>query len=252
VLYIAGENPVIAYPDRARSEKALAGAGFVVVQDLFLTETAEKADVVLPVVSFAEKDGTFTSVGRHIQRIRKTIKPVGQSRSDREVLAALIARLGGSCTVDAALLVKELGMAVPAYAGISFEKLADSGYVYPVAPKPSLVPVTATAPAATEGAFALVTGSALYHCGTMSRYGEGPMLVCPAQYVEISRADAARLGLTEGDTVKVKGAGGELAVPVKVGTRMPDGVAFAPYHFADNSINRIATGAPVTWVTLNK
>lgn len=249
LLYIAGENPVVSYPDRAKTEKALDAAGFVVVQDLFLTETAQRADVVLPVTSFAEKCGTFTSAGRHVQRIRKAIKPVGQSRSDREILADLIARISGE-TVDAdsAALFKQIA----AYAAVDYSALGDAGAIYPVSPVAKLIAVAGSVSAVEDGKYALLTGSALYHCGTMSQYGVGPMLVCPEQYIELSRKDAGKLGVAEGDTLKVKSAAGELTLSVKVGTRMPEGVVFSPYHFSTASINSIASGKPVTWVSLSK
>ncbi|MBP1727718.1 MAG: molybdopterin oxidoreductase [Deltaproteobacteria bacterium] len=253
LLYVAGENPVVSYPDRAKIVKALDAVPFLIVQDLFLTETAQMADVVLPVKSFAEKCGTFTSAGRAVQRIRKAVKAVGLSRSDREIFAGLIGKLSGAAvSSDAAELLKEIAATTSGYEGLTFENLGDDGSVYPVNIAPKLVAVTGSAPAAEQGKFALVIGSALYHCGTMSRFGEGPMLVCPEQYIELGRKDAARLGVAEGDTVKVKSASGELSLPVKVGLRMPEGVVFAPYHFDSNSINNIATGSPVTYVTVSK
>ncbi len=249
LLYIAGENPVVAYPDRAKTEKALDAAPFVVVQDLFLTETAQKADVVLPVQSFAEKTGTFTSVGRLVQQIRKAIKPVGQSRSDREIFADLIAAISGEkVESDPALLF----MQIAPYASVDYASLGENGTICPVTVTPKLVAVAAEAPAAEETKYALLTGSALYHCGTMSQYGEGPMLVCPETYIELGRVDAGKLGVAEGDKLTVKSATGALSLAVKVGTRMPEGVVFSPYHFASASINTIASGKPVTWVSLSK
>ncbi len=249
LLYIAGENPVVSYPDRAKTEKSLEAAPFVVVQDLFLTETARMADVVLPVKSFAEKCGTFTSVGRHVQRIRKAISAVGESRSDREILAELVSKISGEkFEADSATLFKQ----IDCYATVDYAALGDTGAIYPVAVKPQLVAAAGSAPAAEEGKFALLTGSALYHSGTMSLYGVGPLLVCPEQYIELSRTDAGKLGVVEGDKLKVKSASGELTLPVKVGLRMPEGVVFSPYHFASASINSIASGKPVTWVSLSK
>ena len=249
LLYIAGENPVVSYPDRAKTEKALDAAPFVVVQDLFLTETAQRADVVLPVKSFAEKCGTFTSVGRHVQRIRKAVAAVGQSRSDREIFADIISRLTGEAfDADSAKLFKQ----IDSYSSVDYAALGDTGAIYPVSVKPQLVAFAGAAPAVDEGKYALLTGSALYHCGTMSQYGVGPMLVCPEQYIELSRTDAGKLGVVEGDKLKVKSASGELTLAVKVGIRMSEGVVFAPYHFASASINSIASGKPVTWVSLSK
>lgn len=253
LLYIAGENPVVSYPDRAKIEKALDAVPFLVVQDMFLTETAQKADVVLPVQSFAEKDGTFTSAGRAVQRVKKAIKAVGQSRSDREIFAALIQTLSGAnVAADPAGLFNEIVATTPGYAGLTLDKLGDAGFVYPVELTAKLIPVAVPANVQEEGKFALLTGSALYHCGTMSRYGEGPMYVCPEQYIEMGRKDAGKLGIVDGDAVKVKSAAGELTLKAKVGLRMPEGVLFAPYHFDQNSINSIATGSAVTYVTVSK
>ncbi|NVN99521.1 MAG: molybdopterin-dependent oxidoreductase [Geobacteraceae bacterium] len=253
VLYVAGENPVVSYPDRVKVTKALDAVPFMVVQDMFLTETAAMADVVLPVKSFAEKCGTFTSAGRAVQRITKAIKAVGQSRSDREIFSALIVNVSGNTvSADAAELLKEIASTVSGYEGLSFDKLGDEGCVYPVTLSPKLIAVTGINTAPEDGKFALVIGSSLYHCGTMSRFGEGPMLVCPEQYIELGRKDAAKLGVVDGDSVKVKSASGELTLKLKVALRMPEGLAFAPYHFDKNSINSIVTGSPVTYVTVSK
>lgn len=253
LLYVAGENPLVSYPDRKNVQKALDAVPFLVVQDLFLTETAQMADVVLPVKSFAEKSGTFTSGGRSVQQIRKAIKAVGQSKSDLEIFVALTEALSGvKVAADAAEIFKEIAATTPGYQGLTHEKLGDEGVVYPVTVSARLIPVSAAEPVQEDGKFALVTGSALYHCGTMSRFGEGPMLVCPEQYLEIGRKDAAKLGVAEGNTVKVTSASGELTLPVKVGLRMPEGVVFAPYHFDCNSINSITNGSPTTYVTISK
>jgi predicted molibdopterin-dependent oxidoreductase YjgC len=188
-----------------------------------------------------------------VQRVRKAINPVGQARSDKEIFAGLIANLSGAAVnTDAAELFKEIAATVPGYAGLEFDKLGDDGCVYPVTTAPRLVAVAATAPAVEEGKYALVIGSALYHCGTMSRFGEGPLLVCPEQYLELGRSDAAKLGVKEGDKVKVKSAAGELTLPAKVTVRMPEGVVFAPYHFETESINSVTVGAPVTYVSISK
>jgi predicted molibdopterin-dependent oxidoreductase YjgC len=99
---------------------------------------------------------------------------------------------------------------------------------------------------------ALVTGSALNHCGTLSLYGEGPMFVCPEGYVELSREDALSGKIEDGDQVKVVSDTGVITLKAKVGSRLPKGVLFAPYHFADASINNLTKGAGVTWVTISK
>jgi NADH-quinone oxidoreductase subunit G len=224
-----------------------------VVADLFLTETAQLADVVLPASSFAEKSGTYTSLGRRVQNVRQAIKPVGLSRSDFEILNAINAALGGVRYTKQGDVFAEIAATVPSYKGLSQAALSDVGAVYPVTVTPKLIPVPAPAQAqAAAGKLALLTGSALYHCGTMSRFGEGPMYVCPDAYLELSQADAAALKVAEGDIVKVSSGTGTVSLAAKVGRRVPQGVVFAPYHFAEGSINSVTDGSAVTWVTVAK
>ena len=252
-LYVAGENPVVSYPDRKRVEAALDKVDFLVVQDLFLTETAAKAHVVLPACSFAEKEGTFTSVGGAVQRVNRAIKPLGQARSDFQILSELIARLDGTAPcADVASAFAELTATAPGYKGLTLAGLGDEGAIRPVSGTARFHAVAVAPVVAEAGKMALVTGSALNHSGTLSLYGEGPMLVCPEGYVEFGREDAAALKIDDGDAVKVTSATGTVTLKAKVGTRMPKGVVFAPYHFAANSINTVTAGAAVTWVSIGK
>jgi len=251
-LYVAGENPVVSYPNRAKVEKALDQVEFLIVADLFLTETAAMADVVLPVVSFAEKSGTFTSLGRRVQKVQQAIKPLGQAKSDFEVLNTLYESLGNKPYAKQCELFGEIAETVPAYAGLKQSTLGDEGKVLPVNITAKLVPVAAAAQAPVGGKLALVTGSALYHNGTMSRFGEGPMYVCPNGYAELSAADAASLKVEEGDSLTVTSGTGAVTLSAKVGKRVPQGVVFAPYHFSEGSINAITDGSAVTWVTVAK
>ena len=252
-LYIVGENPVVSYPNRKKVETALDKVDFLVVQDLFLTETAVKADVVLPACSFAEKDGTFTSVGRNVQKVNKAVKAVGSSKTDFDIFNKLYADFSGKpAYLSAQAVFAEITQTIPGYTGLSWAKLGANGVIRPAALSPKFVPVEATATTAEPGKFALLTGSALNHCGTLSQYGEGPMMVCPEGYVEFGRADVKKLGLVEGDKVTVTSAVGTVTLAVKLGIRLSEGVVFAPYHFGQNSINTIAAGAPVTWVSVAK
>lgn len=252
-LYVVGENPVVSYPNRKRIEAALDKVEFLIVQDLFLTETAEKADVVLPVTSFAEKEGTFTSAGRAVQRVNRAVKPVGLARSDFEVLNTLYAALSGNAMyASAEQAFAEIAGSVQGYAGLTYASLGDAGVVRPVANQPKLMAVAAAPLAEEAGKVALVTGSALNHCGTLSRFGEGPMYVCPEGYLELGREDAGSLKIANGDQLTVKSATGEVRLKAKVGSRLPKGVAFAPYHFGEQSINTLTDGAPVTWVSISK
>jgi predicted molibdopterin-dependent oxidoreductase YjgC len=251
-LYVVGENPVVSYPNRKKVEAALDAVEFLVVQDLFMTETASKADVVLPACSFAEKDGTFTSVGKAVQRVRKALAPVGMARSDFDIFNTLYSSLGCESLNGLAEAFAEIASTVPSYSGLSFDGLGENGAVYPVTNKSQFIPSVVSGQEPTAGAMALVTGSALNHCGTLSLYGEGPMYVCPEGYLELNRGDAKKLGVEDGQSLTVKSSLGEVKLKAKVSMRLPEGVVFAPYHFSDMSINGITSGAAVTWVTISK
>ena len=141
---------------------------------------------------------------------------------------------------------------VPNTLGIDVSDLPEEGLFAAVALNPAFV-VPQVAPVKVEsGKFALVTGSALYHNGTLSQFGEGPMHVCPEGYVELSRADAVALKFAENDLLTVSSASGSMKLKARITPRMPLGVVFAPYHFGANPVNQIWSGAPVTWVTLTK
>ena len=136
---------------------------------------------------------------------------------------------------------------------MSYASLGDEGQFAAVAVKSAfVVPQPASAIKPEAGQLALVTGSALYHNGTLSQYGEGPMHVCPEGYVELSRSDAASLKFAENDLLTVTSASGSMKLKARITPRMPQGVVFAPYHFGANPVNQVWSGAPVTWVTVAK
>lgn len=252
-LYIAGENPVVSYPNRKKIEAALDKVEFLVVQELFLTETAAKAHVVLPACSFAEKDGTFTSAGGAVQRLNRAIKPLGLARSDFDILNAMLGMVGNVAPyAGVAGVFAEIAATVPGYSGLTMAGLGDAGAIRPVSGTSKFLAASGSAPAVETGKMALVTGSALNHNGTLSLYGEGPMYVCPEGYIELSREDAATLKIVDGDSVKVTSAIGAITLNAKVGSRVPKGVVFAPYHFAAESVNTLTSGAAVTWVSISK
>jgi NADH-quinone oxidoreductase chain G len=254
-LYVIGEDPLSSYPDRDKVEIALEKAPFVVVQDMFLTPTAEKADVVLPAVSFAEKDGTFTNAERRLQRVRRGIPTPGEAKSDFAIFEMLAARTGSSVTYTGpGAVFAEIAASVPEYTGIGFDSIGPQGVVWGgdiLAPaRKKVLPVSGGK--ASEGPFTLVTGSALYHSGTVSTRAKGPMAVVSEPYVELAREDAAALKVNEGDLLTVKGNGAEIKLKVKIGTRLPKGVLFAPYHFGGAGINRLYKGEAAIAVQLSK
>jgi formate dehydrogenase major subunit/NADH-quinone oxidoreductase subunit G len=251
-LFVAGENPLTSYPNRSKVKAALEAVEFLVVSELFLTETAALADVVLPVCSFAEKEGTLTSTDRRVQYIKPAIRKNSQIKTDLDVFSDLIVRLGGQPAATPAILFNEIAATTPGYTGLNYGSLQAGGAFAAVAITPTFVAPLAASVAAEAGKLALVTGSALYHSGTLSQYGEGPMHVCPEGYIELSRADASAHKIAEDDLVTVTSATGSMQLKAKVTPRMPAGVAFAPYHFSAAPINTIWSGAPVTPVTVAK
>jgi formate dehydrogenase major subunit/NADH-quinone oxidoreductase subunit G len=252
-LFIAGENPLTSYPNRAKVKVALEAAEFLVVSELFLTETAAMADVVLPVCSFAEKEGTFTSTDRHVQYFKPAIRKSVQIRSDFDIFSDLISRMGGTAPTSSANVFGEIASNTPGYLGLSYAALRKESAIATVSIKPAfIIPQSVTPIANEQGKLALVTGSALYHSGTQSQYGEGPMHVCPEAYIEVSRTDATAHKIVENDLITVSSTTGSMQLKVKITPRMPAGVVFAPYHFSAAPINTIWNGLPVTLVSLAK
>ncbi len=253
VLYLVGEDPVVTYPDQALVKKALEKS-FLVVQDLFLTDSAKYADVVLPAASFAEKDGTFTNAERRIQRLRAGIKSPGEAKSDFAVFQSLLNKLQKPSPVTPAAAFSELTAEVAGYAGIIYEQIGSQGQVWggeTLAPvKKVLIPVAGSEP--LEAEYQLLVGSALYHSGSISTRSKGPMSVCPEPYIELGRDDAATFSVKTGDMIQLKTADGIIQSKAKVDNRLPKGVIFAPCHFADLGLNKIYTGQSVIAVEPSK
>ena len=224
------------------------------VQDLFLTDSAKYADVVLPAASFAEKDGTFTNAERRIQRLRAGIKSPGEAKSDFAVFQSLLNKLKKASPATPAAAFDELTAEVAGYAGIHYEQIGSQGQVWGgetlVPVKRVLVPVAGSEPLQAE--YQLLVGSALYHSGSISTRSKGPMSVCPESYIELGRDDAATLKVKTGDMIQLKADEGTIRSKVKVDNRLPKGVIFAPYHFADLGLNRIYTGQSVIAVEPSK
>jgi NADH-quinone oxidoreductase chain G len=254
-LYILGEDPLTSYPDAGKVEKALTGAEFVVVQDLFLSPTAQLADVVLPATSFAEKVGTFTNAERRIQKVKAGIKSPGEAKTDGTILTMLAAALGDTLTYTGpAAIFAALAEKVTDYQGIDFNTIGPQGVVWggeslAVSVK-TLAPVAGGKP--LDAKYQLITGSSLYHSGTTSVYAKGPISVVPEAFVEVGREDAGELKLVEGDLLTIKGNGAEVKLKVKVDNRLPKGVLFAPNHFPGTGLNRLYRGEAALAVEVAK
>ncbi len=262
-LYIMGENPMISDPDIHHVEKALNTIDFLVVQDIFLTETAAFADVVLPATTFAEKDGTFTNTERRVQRVRKAIPAMGEAREDWAILSDIMSRMGyDNSFTSPKEIMDEIAELTPSYGGMHYERLEGDGLQWPCPNDehpgtPILHTVAFTRgeravfkPAPYEPAkeqtdeeypFIFTTGRILYHYHTRTMTGktEGLNNISGHSYVEINCNDAERLGIADGDQVKVRSRRGEITVEAKVVDSVEPGVLFMPFHFADGPANML-------------
>ena len=260
-MYIVGENPLLSEPYLAHAEEAIDRLKFLVVQEIFMSETAERADVVLPSTTFAEKEGTFTNSERRVQRVRQAIAPVGDSRIDWAIVcevarrvAALLGRPSeGFDYASAAAIFDELASLTPSLAGLSHARLDREGgiqYPCPTAGHPGtprlfaetfplgrgrFVPVTQGAPAAElpSRRFPLIlnTGRVLYHWhgGTMTRRVRGLLARSPAVRVAIHPLDAAANGVGAGEAVVVTSRRGELTGEALLTDAVRPGEIFVPF-----------------------
>ena len=267
-MYIMGENPVLSDPDANHVRHALAQLDFLVVQDIFLTETAQLAHVVLPGVSFAEKEGTITSTDRRIQRVRQAIAPIPGSRSDWTILCDLARRMGakGFDFASPAEVMDEIASLTPIYGGVNYARLEDLGFIQWPCPSPDhpgtpylhkgkfsrglgrFVPVEFKEPAELpdeEYPFLLTTGRSMFHfhTGTMTRRSEKLHQEVPEAYVELNPEDAERLGVRRGGRVRLRSRRGEIETKVWLTRRVPPGVVFVPFHFAEAAANALTMAA---------
>jgi len=260
-LYLVGENPALSDPDIRHVWESLAKLEFLVVQDIFLSETAKFAHVVLPAASFAERDGTFTNTERRVQRVRKAIKPIGDSRPDWWIICQVAKRSGAkgfnySHPFD---VMEEIRHLTPSYGGINYQRLENGGLQWPcptddhpgtpilhvntfVRGKGRFVPLKYVPPAELPDEnypLILTTGRSLYHfhTGTMTRKVVGLNNIEPEGVVEISPEDASQLGIAQGDKVKISSRRGEVITKAKVTEASPPGVVFMTFHFAESPAN---------------
>jgi formate dehydrogenase alpha subunit len=266
-LYIVGENPVISDPDSDHLVKAFQKLDFLVVQDIFLTETAQLADVVFPAATFAEKDGTFSNTERRVAPVHQVIPPLGDSRPDWQIIAELSRRLGYPMDyADPEAIFEEIRQVTPSYAGITYARLEAEGglqWPCPTTDHPGTVYLHRGQFSRGKGAFfaiehrdpaempdadyplVMTTGRLLYqyHTGTMSRRAPGLEGKAPECQVEITAADAARYGIVDGERVRVKSRRGELVAQALVSPKAVAGTIFIPFHFHEAAVNKLTIAA---------
>lgn len=265
-MYIMAENPMLSDPDINHVKKSLEALDFLVVQDIFLTETAQLADVVLPGSTFAEKTGIFTNTERRMQLVRKAIKNVGDSKQDWQIVSSLANAMGYAMNYSSpSEIMDEMASLSPMLGGISHERLEKNSIQWPCPDKEhpgtktlhvgqfskgkgQFIPVGHIPPAEeVDGQYPLVltTGRMLqhYHTGSMSRRSKAIDEVFPKGYIEISSGDAHALGIVDGDKVFAESRRGKITVNAKVTDRVASGVAFMPFHFWESPANALTNSA---------
>ena len=270
-LYVMAENPMLSDPDINHARHCLEQIEFLVVQDIFLSETAQLAHVVLPGASFAEKDGTFTSTDRRIQRVRKAVEPKGESWPDWKIVCELAKRIAQHATRDwdypsPKEIMDEIASLTPIYGGVSYERLEELGFLHWPCPTPdhpgtpylhkgkfsrglgrfhAIEFKEAAELPDEEYPFILTTGRLMFHwhTGTMTRRSEKLEQEVPEAYVEMHPDDAARIGLDGAKRVRVASRRGEIELVARVTPRIRPGVVFIPFHFAEAAANALTHAA---------
>jgi formate dehydrogenase alpha subunit len=265
-IFIMGENPVLTDPHMEHTVKALKSLDFLVVQDIFLTETAELADVVLPATCFAEKDGTFINTERKVQLVRRAVMPPGEAKEDSWIISELSKNMGYTMSNHVASDVfNELGELWPALAGIAYDRLQHDGIHWPCPTKNhpgtkylykagfprgkvhfTHVPYTPPAEVTDkEYPIVLTTGRNLfqYHTGSMTRRVENIETHAGEPYAEISPMDANKLRIKDGDMISVSSRRGSISIKALVTEKVPKGTVFIPMHYSEAAANVITNDA---------
>ena len=266
-LYICGEDPIVSDPDTEHIKQALKSLDFFVIQELFMTKTAEYADVILPGVSYAEKEGTFTNTERRVQRIRKAVTVDGDMRLDTDIIIDLMNAMGyPQKQLTSAEIMDEIASVTPSFAGISHQRL-DNGesLQWPCTSKnhPGTYIMHANGPVRgkalfypaefepskelpdEEYPFVLTTGRILYHynAAAMTSRSKGLVDIANEGFIEINYKDADKLGIENGEKVKVSSRRGEITAKARVGRKVSQGETWMPFHFADSPVNELTNAA---------
>jgi formate dehydrogenase alpha subunit len=265
-MYIMGENPMVSDPDVNHVRKCLESLEILVVQDIFLSETAKLADVVLPAVSFAEKEGTYTNTERRVQLSKKGINTIGESKPDWKIICKLSTKMGYPMNYNSTReIMDEIAKVTPIYAGISHERLNTTGIQWPCPDKEhpgtkilhvgkfsrGLGRFTAVDHLPPEELpdeeypFILTTGRVIYHwhTGEMTRRSKGLSTIYPENVVEINPEDAMKLNIENGEKVKVISRRGEVEIKANVTEKTQPGILFITFHFPESSANILTISA---------
>lgn len=263
-MYIFGEDPVLTDADANHVRKGLQALDFLVVQDIFMSESAKLADVILPGTSFAEKSGTFTNTERRVQMVNQAIQPIGNTKLDWQIICEVATRMGYPFLyASSAEVMQEIAALTPSYAGISHSRLGSQGLQWPVpnAEHPGtkflhegkfsrgkglFMSIDYQLPDEIpdeEYPFLLSTGRKLSHYNITTRYSKALDAYSPEEYAELNPQDAERLKIEDGDKVKVASRRGELETKVKLTDRVPQGMIFMTFHYKESPANVLTNGA---------
>ncbi len=259
-MYIMGEDPVLTDPDANHVRKALANLDFLVVQDLFITESAKYADVFLPAACYAEKDGTFTNTERRVQRVRKAVSPPGQCLPDWKIICDLSNRMGYDMSFsDPDAIFEEMRRLTPSYGGITYKRIDKVGLQWPCPAEDhpgtrflhqgtfprgkGLLQGIEYEPAKElpdeEYPILLTTGRKLYHYNIMTPYSESLLTLDPVERAEINPVDAASVGVTDDDEICVISRRGSITTKIRITGRVPPGIIFMTFHYKESPANEL-------------
>jgi formate dehydrogenase major subunit len=267
-LYIEGENPAMSDPDSNHARAGLANLDLLIVQDIFLTETAYFADVVLPASAFPEKTGTFINSDRSVQLGRQALDPPGEARQDLWIIQEIAKRMGLDWHYDSAEPVfNEMRQGMDSIAGITWERLQTESVTYPCKevgdagspviftksfPTPSgktlLVPATIVSPDETpdeEYPFVLITGRQLehWHTGSMTRRASKLDALEPEAYVAVNQRDLLAIGVQAGEPLKLQTRRGEITVKTRIDDLTPSGTVYMPFCYFEGAANQLTNAA---------
>ena len=269
-IYIMGEDPVMTDPDANHVRKALNNLDFLVVQEIFMSETAKLADVILPGACYAEKNGTFTNSERRVQRVRKAVDAPGEAKADWKILTEVCQRMGGKGYdyQTAEDIFEEIRLTTPSYRGITYDRIDKVGLqwpcptvehpgtkflhkgVFPIG-KGKMIPAEYELPAelvSDEYPILLTTGRMLYHYNVMTVNSGALKGIIPHERAEMNPVDAERLGLDEDSFIRVTSRRGSILTRINITERVKPGMMFMSLHFKESPVNELTNAAfdPIT------
>ncbi len=269
-MYVMGEDPVLSDPDSNHVKKAMSSLDFLVVQEIFMSETAKFADVVLPATCYAEKDGTFTASERRVQRVRKAVNPPGEAKLDWQIISELAQKMGapGFEYKDAEEIFEEIRDCTPSYRGMTYERLGKKGLQWPcptenhpgtkylhkgVFPggRARMIPVEFEGPAelvSKDYPILLCTGRKLGHYNVTTRYSKLLDSINPYEEAEINPQDAKAYGLESDDLIRVTSRRGSVVTRIEITDKVKPGMMFLTFHYRETPVNELTQAAydPIT------